>query len=152
MLQVPSKPKGTTLGVGSVWIACDGAATVLRIDPRTNKIVAEIAGDDGPHNITVGGGSVWVTNRSSSTASRIDPTMNKVVATVTGVASSPAVGVVVGPRAVYVAAPGEVAVVDPETAQVTDRIVAMDTTFYDHKTHRQHAVGVGRVVADVVRL
>ena len=55
--------------------------------------------------------------------------MNKVVATVTGVASSPAVGVVVGPRAVYVAAPGEVAVVDHETAQVTDRIVAMDTTF-----------------------
>jgi len=132
-IDVHPGPKGTTLGEGSVWIACDGAATVVRIDTTTTKITAEIKVDSGPHSIAVGGGSVWVTNRHSSTLSKIDPATNLVVATVNGVATSPAVGVEVGPRSVYVAFNGGVAVVDPDLAEITSRIVIGGADFYDLK-------------------
>jgi YVTN family beta-propeller protein len=132
-IEVPSTPKGTTLGEGSLWIACDGAATVVRIDTTTNQIAAKIKVDFGPHNIAVGDGSVWVTNRNSSTLSKVDASTNQVTATVTDVATSPAVGVVVGPRSVFVAYPGGVAAVDPDRAAITSRIVIEDAQFYDLK-------------------
>ncbi len=132
-IETPPTPKGTTFGEGSVWVACDGASLVIRIDPETNEFV-EIDVDAGPHNIAVGGGWVWVTNRQSSTLSKIDPSTNQVVATVYGVASSPAVGVVAGDESVWVAYPGGVAEVDPESAIVTRRFTvpaANQTAFYD---------------------
>jgi YVTN family beta-propeller protein len=132
-IDVPSQPKGTTLGEGSVWIACDYADAVARIDTTTNKIVAKIAVGSGPHTIAVGGGSVWVTSRHSSTLSKIDPATNQVVATVSDVATSPSVGVAVGPRSVYVAYPGGVAFVDPSRAEITSRIVIEGADFYDLK-------------------
>ncbi len=55
------------------------------------------------------------------------------VATVKGLGTSPAVGVVVGDGVVYVAYKGGVALVDPERAEVTDRIEIRGTAFYDLK-------------------
>jgi YVTN family beta-propeller protein len=132
-VDVLSGPKGTTLGDGSVWIACDGAATVVRIDTTANKITAEIKVDSGPHSIAVDGASVWVTSRHSSTLSKIDPATNSVVATVNRVATSPAVGVEVGPRSVYVAFHGGVALVDHDLAEIASRIVIDGADFYDLK-------------------
>jgi len=76
---------------------------------------------------------VWVTNRKSSTLSKIDAATNLVVATVTDVATSPAVGIEVGPQSVYVAYRGGVALVDPGQAEITSRIVIQGANFYDLK-------------------
>ena len=133
IIEVPSKPKGTTLGEGSLWVACDGAATVVRIDTTSGETVAEIPVGYGPHNIAVGGGWVWVTNRHSRSLSKIDPATNQVVATVAGVAHSPAVGVAVGPASVYVAYSGGLALVDPERAEITARFAIEGADFYDLK-------------------
>jgi len=54
--------------------------SVMRIDPRTNKIVASIRVTE-PQDVAIGFGSVWVTakNGTTSTVVRIDPTTNKIV-------------------------------------------------------------------------
>jgi YVTN family beta-propeller protein len=130
-IKVPLVPKGTRLGEGALWIACDAAATVVRINTSTNEIEAEIAVGKGPHTIATGGGAVWVTNRHSSTLSKIDPTTNQVVATVEDVATSPNVGVAVGPQSVYVGYAGGLALVDPDLAAITKRIDVAGIGFYD---------------------
>jgi YVTN family beta-propeller protein len=133
-IPVPSTPKGTTIGEGSVWVACDGAATVVRIDPVTNTVAAEIPVGEGPHSIAVGEGFVWVANRHSQTLSKIDPATNEVVATVAHVAPNVAVGVTVGDGVVYVAYDRGVALVDPETAVITGYFEVSDAQlFYDLK-------------------
>lgn len=130
-IEVPSTPKGTWLGEGALWVACDGAGTVVRINTSTNEIEARITVGAGPHTIAAGGGAIWVTSRHSSTLSKIDPATNQVIATVEGVATSPAVGVDVGSRFVYVAYAGGVAVVDPDTAEIAYRIDVEGASFYD---------------------
>lgn len=73
--------------------------SVMRIDPRTNKVVASIRATE-PQDVAIGFGSVWVTtgeNGSHGTALlRIDPNANRVIATIplgeTGVLSNLAVG------------------------------------------------------------
>jgi hypothetical protein len=54
--------------------------SVMRIDPRTNKVVASIRVTE-PQDVAIGFGSVWVTakNGTTSTVVRIDPTTNKIV-------------------------------------------------------------------------
>ena len=132
-IELPATPKGTTLGEGALWIACDGAATVVRINTSTNAIDARIAVGQGPHTIAAADGFVWVTNRRSSTLSKIDPVTNQVVATVAKVATSPAVGVVTGPASVFVAYRGGIAVVDADSAAITNRVSVPGTNFYDLK-------------------
>jgi virginiamycin B lyase len=75
-------PLGIATGFGSVWVVCYWQEQLLRIDPRTRRIVARIPIGDGPLGVSTGAGSVWVTNRDSRTVSRIDPRKNGTVATV----------------------------------------------------------------------
>ncbi len=74
---------------------------------------------------------MWVTNRHSSTLSKIDPSTNQVVATIEDVATSPNVGVDVGPQSVYVGYRGGLAVIDPDLAEITKRIDVAGISFYD---------------------
>jgi hypothetical protein len=77
-------------GAGSVWISSGyysmGPApkrqpgdVVVRIDPRTNRVVDRIPVDP-PSGLAFGQGSVWVTSAGYGTVSRIDPQSDKVVA------------------------------------------------------------------------
>src|SRR5918998_1745593 len=52
---------------------------VLRIDPRTNRVVNRIPVDP-PSGLAFGHGSVWATSAGYGTVSRIDPKTGKVVA------------------------------------------------------------------------
>jgi YVTN family beta-propeller protein len=75
---------------------------VLRIDPRTAKVVTTIPVGRAPWGLAVGGGGVWVANTVDGTISRIDPVTNRVVATIRLGASPTAVAV--GEGSVWVAA------------------------------------------------
>jgi dipeptidyl aminopeptidase/acylaminoacyl peptidase len=66
-------------GEGSIWVAVIGAnygGKVLRIDPATNEVIAEIATDVVPSwevgggGITVANGSVWLTGPIKTTEDR----------------------------------------------------------------------------------
>ena len=77
------------VGAGSVWVSngyySSGPAprgpsdVVLRIDPRTKRVVDRIP-VDLPTALAYGHGSVWVTSASYGTLSRIDPKSGEVVA------------------------------------------------------------------------
>jgi streptogramin lyase len=77
-------------GAGSVWVSSGyygmGPApkrqpgdVVVRIDPRTNRVVDRIPVDP-PSGLAFGQGSVWATSAGYGTVSRIDPQSDKVVA------------------------------------------------------------------------
>jgi hypothetical protein len=56
---------------------CD---VVLRVDPRTKRVVDQIPVDT-PTELAFGFGSVWATSAGYGTLSRIDPQTGEVVAT-----------------------------------------------------------------------
>ena len=64
------------IGAGSVWIADDQAARVVRISPKTNKVVARIQVGDGPSDIAFAGGSAWVIDHRDRWLFRVNTATN----------------------------------------------------------------------------
>jgi hypothetical protein len=115
---------------GSVWLSDTSNDAVLRVDPRTRRVVARIpVGTDV--NIGAGAGSVWAVPRRPAVAParliRIDPRTNRVVAR-TPIPSPGAryplggAAVVAGPRVWVVGAMGLLAV-DPRTDRPVRQVV-----------------------------
>lgn len=80
---------GIALGAGALWVASGSDGRVLRLDPRTGRVTAEIpiaatsgARVAGPYGIVAAYGGVWVTDASSNTVSLIDPHRNAVTTTI----------------------------------------------------------------------
>ncbi len=78
-IQTGRAPLSIAIGDGSVWVANHDAHTVTRIDPNTDRVVANINVPSEPHRITYGEGAVWVSNWHDNSVSRIDPQTNQVV-------------------------------------------------------------------------
>jgi DNA-binding beta-propeller fold protein YncE len=64
------------IGGGSVWVADDQGAAVIRISPSTNRVVARVAAGDGPADMAFSGGSAWVINHRDRTLTRVDLATN----------------------------------------------------------------------------
>lgn len=69
-------------GAGSVWIMADAKGTLLRIDPATLKVVAEIYVPGGSFGLAFGEDAVWVTSTEHASVSRVDPNTNLVAETI----------------------------------------------------------------------
>jgi hypothetical protein len=91
---------GLAFGAGSIWLAPTGASQLMRIDPSTNRIVANIyLGVTGNRRLSsLGGGvafaagRVWVSrasNRPRGDVVSVNPTTNQVTATPIAVGSGP---------------------------------------------------------------
>jgi YVTN family beta-propeller protein len=103
--------------------------SVVVIDPKTNKAVADIPVGENPGPIAYGEGAIWVGNLDSNTISRIDPKTLK--STPFGVSLTPG-GVVVGAGSVWVGGvegrstrsreAASVLRLQPATGQVVDTI------------------------------
>jgi len=72
-----SAPYNIWLGGGSVWVADDQAAQVLRISPKSNKTVARIGVGNGPADMVFAGGRAWVMDHRDRTLFRIDLATNR---------------------------------------------------------------------------
>lgn len=113
-------------GLGGVWVTEADLNKVVRIDPATNEVVAEIALDGLPQGIAVGFGSVWVATSdppdgANGGVSRIDPATNAVVKTIL-VPNLPEF-VAIGAGAVWTSSNnGTIAEVDPQTNQLVGSI------------------------------
>jgi YVTN family beta-propeller protein len=68
-------------GSGSGGLSTISPNAVGVIDPRSNKLVAEVPVGIRPGPLSVGDGSVWVANLDDETVSRIDPGKREVAAT-----------------------------------------------------------------------
>ena len=60
------------LGGGSVWVADDQGQRVVRVSPRTNKVVARPSVGDGPADMAFNGSTAWVINHRDRVLSRIN--------------------------------------------------------------------------------
>jgi hypothetical protein len=65
------------IGGGSVWVADDLGASVVRVSPQTNRVVARIRVGDGPASMAFNGGTAWVINHRDTTVNRIDLATNQ---------------------------------------------------------------------------
>ena len=102
----------------AVWASSKAEGRVLRLDPRSNSVVASIPTGPGAHDIAADDNGVWVTNYKANTVSRIDPTTNTVVATIDGIGSG--VGICACDGAIMVSTQGQgVSRIDPKTNHVT---------------------------------
>jgi len=118
---------GIAVSDTAVWVLNGDTGTLLRIDPRSNTIVARIRVGHGPGGVALGQGAVWVTAPNDSKIFRIDPKTNRIVATITDTLqnTSPAgQAIAIGPTAVWVTDFAEDALIriDPQTNAVVTTI------------------------------
>ena len=94
---------------------------MLRVDPRSGRIMHAIGVGNAPAAIAAGAGALWVANAQDGTVSRIDPEHNAVVATIR-VGDGPA-AVAAGADRVWVASElaGTIAAIDPDTDAIATR-------------------------------
>jgi len=65
------------IGGGSVWVADDQGARVVRVSPRTGKVVARIRVGDGPADMAFSGATAWVINHRDRSLTRIALATNR---------------------------------------------------------------------------
>jgi streptogramin lyase len=65
------------IGGGSVWVADDRGASVVRISPASNRVVARVRVGDGPADMAFDGGTAWVINHRDRVLDRIDLATNR---------------------------------------------------------------------------
>jgi len=82
---IPDPAYAVAAGEGGVWVPDDRAGTLLRIDPRSGRVVATISiGTGNPSRIdafdavATSPGAVWVTSSVDNALLRIDPSSNAV--------------------------------------------------------------------------
>lgn len=81
-IRVPAGPGWLGIGYGSVWLSKSESKLVLRIDPRTDRVVATIpVGSDPELGIGIGLGSVWIADPKDHSLTQIDPKSNRVTRT-----------------------------------------------------------------------
>jgi virginiamycin B lyase len=80
--EVPESEGGIAVGAESVWVMIDKNGTLARIDPATNKAVAEIAVAPGSYTVAFGDGTVWVTSTEKSVLTRVNARTNIVEETI----------------------------------------------------------------------
>jgi YVTN family beta-propeller protein len=119
-IPLPTRATDVAIGEGAVWVASGGLTrSVVRIDPRTNRVAAIVPLAEPPHALAAGARTVWVTSRSSDSVFRIDPETDRVDRAIR-VGRNPA-GVAFGGGAVWVANTFDhtVSRIDPSTSEVT---------------------------------
>ncbi len=73
-------------GAGSIWVADDQGAEVVRVSPSANKVIAHIPVGDGPADMVFARKNAWVITHRDSTLFHIDVATNDAnrLATVAG--------------------------------------------------------------------
>jgi hypothetical protein len=70
-------PCATAAGGGFVWVSEYGQPYLLRIDPRTNKVVGRTMIGTGSCGLGYGAGSLWIEDTNSNTISRVSTKTHK---------------------------------------------------------------------------
>jgi YVTN family beta-propeller protein len=72
-----SAPCAAAAGGRYVWVSEYGAPYLVKIDPRTNKVVGKTGIGSGSCGLGYGAGSLWIEDTSSSTVSRVSATTGR---------------------------------------------------------------------------
>lgn len=79
-IEVGSDPGYATIGAGSVWVGNHADASVSRIDPATNRVVATVEINGEATGMLFAFDAVWTFGALTGLLHRIDPATNEVVA------------------------------------------------------------------------
>jgi streptogramin lyase len=72
-VETGASPAGMVAAFGAVWVSNDGAGTLARIDPRTNRVTLRIRLRPGLFSLARGFGALWAVNYEEGTLTRVDP-------------------------------------------------------------------------------
>jgi streptogramin lyase len=72
-VETGASPAGAVAAFGAVWVTNDGAGTLARIDPRTNRVTLRIRLRPGLFSLARGFGALWAVNYKEGTLTRVDP-------------------------------------------------------------------------------
>ncbi len=117
------------LATDAVWVTAKDARSVLRIDPDTNAVVAEIPTDAEPQDLVVDDSGVWVTHDYvGGSVQLIDPGTNEVRTTMENLGSG---GVTAGGGYIWVTSTSiGITRIDPQTYE-TSVVLELNERNYD---------------------
>jgi YVTN family beta-propeller protein len=81
-IPVGGSPDGVAVGLGGVWVANTGEATLSQIDPQTRKVVRTVGVGRTPSDIATGFGYIWVTSADDQALTRIAPGSGQITDTI----------------------------------------------------------------------
>jgi virginiamycin B lyase len=131
VFEVPGAPDWIAVDE-SVWISNFPKGSVTRIDPKTNKVLAEIKVGNKPcSGLAVGFGSLWVPNCGDKTLSRVDLKTGEVKATIPITIGNSEGGIATGAGSVWLMTDnkGTLARLDPDTNKVVAEIYVAPGSF-----------------------
>jgi DNA-binding SARP family transcriptional activator/streptogramin lyase len=119
---IGGRPVAIATSADAVWVANADDQTIVRIDPKTRKVVKTIGGlGTDVSDVAVGFGSVWVAGGNDGTLTRIDPGQNAPEAPIDlgdgggGLVPQPVFLVAVGAGHVWVTRGNRLLRIDPAT-------------------------------------
>jgi YVTN family beta-propeller protein len=117
-------PDWVEIAFDSVWVSNPGLSLVQRIDPATNKVVAEVKVNTPIAAMAAGYGSVWVASRKDKSIVRIDAKTNAAVASVPVTVADSEGSLAAGEGGVWALTDrkGVLSRIDPETNKVAVQI------------------------------
>jgi YVTN family beta-propeller protein len=122
---VEGAPDWQVVTPDAVWVSNGPGNTVLKLDPKTNKVAATVEVGKRPcSGLAAGFGSLWVPNCMDKTLSRVDLKTNKVSATIPlGPADSEG-GLAAGPDSIWMMtdSKGILSRIDPQTNRLVAEI------------------------------
>jgi len=146
-----ASPCEATAAGGAVWVASDGAGTLARIDPRSNRVTARVRIGGGSCAVAAGWGAVWVANYRTGQILRVDTTTRAVRRVAVGGAPF---DVIVAARSVWVTGfdDGSLTEIDAQTARITRRLELGGIPNGLLAAAGAIWVGLGRGATEVVRV
>jgi virginiamycin B lyase len=117
-------PDWLEIGSGSLWVSNPGLGAVQRIDPDTNKVLAEVKVNNPCAAMAAGYGSLWVASRKNKSIYRIDANNNKVIAAIPATVADSEASLAAGEGGVWVLTDrkGVLSRIDPATNEVVAQI------------------------------
>ncbi len=117
-------PDWLEIGFGSLWVSNEGLGAIQRIDPDTNKVIAEVKVNRPCAAMAAGYGSLWVASRRDKSIFRIGANSNKVTATIPVTIADSEASLAAGEGGIWVLTDqkGVLSRIDPGTNEVVVRV------------------------------
>lgn len=130
-LEVKGYPDWIEISNRAVWISNSGLNLLHRIDPKTNRIIAEVAVNEPCAAFTIGFGSVWVASCGDKSIVRISEKNNEIIAKIPMTLANDEGSIVADKHGIWVLSDskGILTRIDPVNNKVVAQIVVKPNSF-----------------------